>query len=446
MRDAVAKLGTFPRIEPEASGSNGAGSATAKGVPRRAIRLRILVLGAALLAVAAAIGVTLAKGKLAGALAIYRESLEIGRAPAATDPSNTLLPHDPSVNLTQADDALAAQRDPMTAVTNREGVDSARELAATDPGKMECPGNPDALGTERTMAVDPAQHQRIGAMQYEETLPLTDKEVVLTFDDGPLPPYTARILDLLASECVKVTFFMIGRQARAHPEWVRRVYNEGHTVASHSQNHPRIFPRLSLAKAEVEIEDGIGSITAALGDPKALAPFFRFPGLGRSQAIEAYLASRGIMVWSADVVADDWRRIKPQEIVTRALDRLERRGKGVLLLHDIHPATVLALPALLRELKARGYRIVHVVSPDPDRPKSVPEPESWASHAPKSTGWPRAIEPGTPPALSAPSVKHYQSPRISQRVRTRRSMGVRKHNRGRRHRFALHRRTWKSFR
>jgi len=77
----------------------------------------------------------------------------------------------------------------------------------------ECPGHPDALGTERIIAVDPAEHARIGAMQYRETLPLADKEVVLTFDDGPLPPYTARILQTLASECVKATFFMIGRQA-----------------------------------------------------------------------------------------------------------------------------------------------------------------------------------------------------------------------------------------
>jgi peptidoglycan/xylan/chitin deacetylase (PgdA/CDA1 family) len=445
MREGVGKLGTSPPIEPEASGSNGAGSATAKAAPRRAIRLRVLVCGAALLALAAAIGATLAQDKLADALAVYRESLEIGPAPAATDPSDTQWRRDLSASLTKADDALAAQRDPVTAVaTHREGVDSARELAANDPGHSECPGNPDALGTERTISVAPAEHERIGVMQYHETLPLADKEVVLTFDDGPLPPYTARILETLASECVKATFFMIGRQARAHPEWVRRVYNEGHTVASHSQNHPRIFTRLSLAKAEAEIEDGIGSITAALGDPKALAPFFRFPGLGRSQASEAYLASRGIMAWSADVVADDWRRISPHEIVARALDRLERRGKGVLLLHDIHPATVLALPALLRELKARGYRIVHVVSPDPDRPKSVPEPESWASHAPKPSGWPRAIEP--PPARFLPSVKHYNSGSTSRRARTVRRMGVRKHNRRRGHRVALHRRTSRSFR
>jgi hypothetical protein len=101
----------------------------------------------------------------------------------------------------------------------------------------ECPGNPDALGTSRVISVDPTEHRRIGTLQYHESLPLADKEVVLTFDDGPLPPYTAQILETLVAECVKATFFMVGRQARAYPDVVRRVYNEGHTVASHSQNH-----------------------------------------------------------------------------------------------------------------------------------------------------------------------------------------------------------------
>jgi len=152
----------------------------------------------------------------------------------------------------------------------------------------DCPGNPDALGTSRVITVDPAEHPRIGAMQYHESLPLEDKEVVLTFDDGPVPPYTNRVLETLAAECVKATFFMVGRQARAFPDMVRRVYNEGHTVASHSQNHPLIFTRLPMAGAENEIEQGRASVAAALGDERALAPFFRFPGLGRSNAIEEY--------------------------------------------------------------------------------------------------------------------------------------------------------------
>jgi peptidoglycan/xylan/chitin deacetylase (PgdA/CDA1 family) len=255
----------------------------------------------------------------------------------------------------------------------------------------ECPGGrADALGTERVLVVAPKEHARIGTMQYPETLPLADKEVVLTFDDGPLPPYTDRILETLAAECVKATFFMVGRQAHAYPATVRRVYNEGHTIASHSQNHPLIFTKLSLLRAEQEVDQGIQSITAALGDPRALSPFFRFPGLGRSRAVEGYLLSHGIMAWSADFLADDWTHISAQQVLHRALARLEEKHKGILLLHDIQPATALMLPQLLRELKARGYRIVQVVPSGPDRPSTVTEPENWVMHRPKPV-WPTVL-------------------------------------------------------
>ena len=229
----------------------------------------------------------------------------------------------------------------------------------------ECPGNPQALGTARTIVVDATEHTRIGTMQYAETLPLGPREVVLTFDDGPMPGYSARALDILAAECVKATFFIVGRQAQAFPQLVRRAYNEGHTIATHSQNHPRMFQRLSAERAIAEIEEGFASTGAALGDAQAVAPFFRVPGLRTSAATEAYLAARGVMVWSADFPADDWRRISAKQVMQRALDRLEAKGRGVLLLHDIQPATVLALPDLLHELKARGYAIVHVTASGP---------------------------------------------------------------------------------
>jgi peptidoglycan/xylan/chitin deacetylase (PgdA/CDA1 family) len=239
-----------------------------------------------------------------------------------------------------------------------------------------CPGNPDAIGTSRTIAVDPTEHPRIGAMSYSETLPLADKELVLTLDDGPIAPYTGRILDILASECVHATYFIVGEMARHRPDLVQRAYREGHTIGTHSMSHPR-FRGLSFERAKAQIDDGIEATTVALGDAKALAPFFRFPGFGNTEASEEYLASRGIMVWSADIPADDWTHIGPREIARRALTRLERKGRGVLLLHDIHPATVAALPILFNELKAQGYHIVHVVPASKDNPKTVAPPEAW---------------------------------------------------------------------
>jgi peptidoglycan/xylan/chitin deacetylase (PgdA/CDA1 family) len=252
-----------------------------------------------------------------------------------------------------------------------------------------CPGNPNALGTSRVLAINPADFARIGSMQYAKTLPLEDHEVVITFDDGPIPPYTNAVLDTLASECVKATYFLVGEMARAYPSIVRRIYNAGHTIGTHSQNHPYRFQRLSLEKAERQVETGIESVDAALGDPKALSPFFRIPGLGRTNAIESYLASKSLVTWSADVVADDWKHIKASEIVRRAMRRLEEKGRGILLLHDIHPATALAVPVLLKELKQRGYRIVQVVAAG-ERPESVPELLGAPEH--NKEGWPRVVK------------------------------------------------------
>jgi len=196
----------------------------------------------------------------------------------------------------------------------------------------QCP--PGALGVSRTLVVGPNEHSRVGSMQYPETLPLNDHEIVLTFDDGPLPRYTSPILETLASECVKATFFMVGQMARAYPSMVRRVYDEGHTVANHTQNHP--IRKMSMDQAAREIEEGFASLREAIGDPQAVSPFFRIPGLLRQKSVEQYLAAHGDMTWSADFLADDWTRINDSEVARRAISRIEARGKGILLLQR-HP-------------------------------------------------------------------------------------------------------------
>ncbi|NVO13815.1 MAG: polysaccharide deacetylase family protein [Rhodoplanes sp.] len=261
--------------------------------------------------------------------------------------------------------------------------------AAGPTTQADCPGNPNALGTSRTLVIDPAEHMRLGMMQYRETLPLGPKEVVITFDDGPLPPYTTRALDILASECVKVTYFLVGKMARAYPDSVRKIQAAGHTIGTHSFSHPLTFHKMPIAQAEQEIEGGIASVGAALGDRAAVAPFFRVPGLLRRDEVERLLASRGLMTWSADFPADDWKHIPASEVMHRALQRIEARGRGMLLLHDIQPATVLALPGLLKELKARGYKIVHVVPGSVDQPKTATSPEQWLVRGQTAgAGWP----------------------------------------------------------
>jgi len=183
-------------------------------------------------------------------------------------------------------------------------------------GAEPCPGNPAALGTSRIITISPSEFSRIGSLQYKQTLPLNDHEVVITFDDGPIPPYSNIILDTLAVQCVKATYFLVGEMAHSHPSIVRRIYNAGHSIGSHSQNHPFKFQRLSMDAVEHEVDDGIASIDMALGDPKALSPFFRIPGFGRTDAIDDYLASKALVTWSTDIVADDWKRIGAREIVS----------------------------------------------------------------------------------------------------------------------------------
>jgi len=286
-------------------------------------------------------------------------------------------------------------------------------LAVPAAAATDCPGNPDALGVSRVLVVDPVAHPKIGTMQYHESLPLQDHEVVLTFDDGPLPPYSTRVLEILASQCTKATYFLIGRMASAYPDMVKKIYEAGHTIGTHSQNHPLRFEHMSLPQVQKEVDDGIASVTAALGDPDKVAPFFRIPGLLRADTVENYLASRKIMVWSADFPADDWTHISSAEVMRRALMRLEQHHKGVLLLHDMQPRTVLMLPQLLRELKRRGYRIVQVVPASPTRPATPTTPDQWVPNGSSVTSekWPGADMDtqalSGPPALAAPSPQNF---------------------------------------
>src|SRR6516164_9194957 len=262
-----------------------------------------------------------------------------------------------------------AQQLPTQATASQPAPEAAAPQSAQESvgqAAANCPGRPDALGTSRVLAIDPAQYPRIGSMQYRDSLPLNDKEVVLTLDDGPILPYSNQILDILASQCVKATYFLVGEMARAFPATVRRIYEEGHTIGTHSEHHPTRFGQLPVERMRHEIDRGISDVSAALGDPKYLAPFFRIPGLARSRLVESELAARSLIVFSADADADDWHhRISGQQIIALAMQRLEERGKGILLLHDIHPASVAALPGLLKALKDNGFRIVQVVPAAP---------------------------------------------------------------------------------
>jgi len=224
--------------------------------------------------------------------------------------------------------------------------------------------HPDALGTSRVLEVDPRAYPLVGKVQYMETLRLKDREVVLTFDDGPLEEGTEAILGQLARQCAKATFFMIGLNVAESPELARRVYDEGHTVGFHTFNHPDV-EKITFEVAKADIEKGMAAVKEALGPTRRAAPFYRPPYLSMTKELERYLNSNGLMVWSIDADSEDWIPATDDALLERTLDSLEKAGKGILLMHDIQQATVRVLPRLLVELKKRGFKLVHVV-PKPD--------------------------------------------------------------------------------
>jgi peptidoglycan/xylan/chitin deacetylase (PgdA/CDA1 family) len=238
-------------------------------------------------------------------------------------------------------------------------------LAAT-AAAAPCPRT-GTLGTSRTLAVDVATTPQVGLKSFPQTLPLADHEVVLTFDDGPWPGTTPRVLAALAQECVHATFFLIGRSASAHPELVRRIAAEGHTLGTHTWSHPSLA-RIGGDRATEEINHGISAVEMALHGKATTTPntpFFRFPGFESTPATLDLLRSRGIVVFGADLWASDWNKMTPQQELKLITERLDSAGKGIILFHDSKAQTAAMVPAFLRYLRDNGYRIVHVVPAEP---------------------------------------------------------------------------------
>ena len=254
---------------------------------------------------------------------------------------------------------------------------------------QDCPGNPNALGVSRVVEIDTTGGPAFGFAHYKIHDFLQDKEVILTFDDGPQAKLTDRILAALKRHCTKATFFSIGKMALGLPEIIRRVHKAGHTVGTHTWSHRNLGSKKNQKIAIEEIEKGVSAVKRAVGKP--VAPFFRYPFLRDSQASIAHLAKRNIGIFSMDVDSFDFKFRSPKRLADKVMAKLKDAGKGILLMHDIQPVTAKAMPLILNQLKAEGFKIVHMTAAFPV--KSLPEYDKAIEKNVRGLGAPGSARP-----------------------------------------------------
>ncbi len=235
---------------------------------------------------------------------------------------------------------------------------AAASTARAEDAPAKC-DNPNAIGIARTVQIDTTGAPGFGFEHFKAYDFLQDKEVVLTFDDGPWPGNTEKVLKALADQCTKAIFFNIGKHASWHPEILKKVVAAGHTVGSHTWSHKDLTP-MTLEDGKAEIEKGIAALSISLGN-KPVDPFFRFPALRHPPELMKYLATRNIAIFSTDMDSFDFKMRKPEQVVSSVMAKLAKHGKGIVLMHDFQHATADAAPELLKQLKAGGYKIVQVV-------------------------------------------------------------------------------------
>jgi peptidoglycan/xylan/chitin deacetylase (PgdA/CDA1 family) len=248
-------------------------------------------------------------------------------------------------------------------------VSAPAATAATAPAptpvaaKANC-ANPNAIGVSRVVQIDTTGGPGFGFEHFKQLDFLRDKEVVLTFDDGPWPVNTPSVLKTLAEECTKAIFFPIGKHATYYPEILKHVAEEGHTIGSHTWSHANLNnKKLTDDQRKEEIEKGFSAVKWALG--AAPSPLFRFPALQHPPTMVTYLGERNISIWSCDLDSFDFKASTAQKVIDTVMSKLDKNGKGIVLMHDFQKHTAEALPELMKRLKAGGYKIVQVKAKAP---------------------------------------------------------------------------------
>jgi peptidoglycan/xylan/chitin deacetylase (PgdA/CDA1 family) len=222
---------------------------------------------------------------------------------------------------------------------------------------QSCPGNPNALGISRTVEIDTTGGPGFGFEHFRQHDFLEPGEVVLTYDDGPWPQRTLAVINALAAHCTRAIFFPIGKHATYEPGILKQVAQRGHSVGSHTWSHQNLASK-PVEEGKREIEKGVSAVSWAVGGPTA--PFFRFPALKHPPELVTYLGERNIAIFSTDMDSFDFKMRKPEQVRNAVMAKLKKFGKGIVLMHDFQQATAAATADLLNDLKAGGYKIVHM--------------------------------------------------------------------------------------
>src|SRR6185312_6123517 len=266
----------------------------------------------------------------------------------------------PSIAWSQA----AAQKAAPAAAPIPAAAPAAAPAQPKQPARAAC-NNPNALGVGRTVEIDTTGGPGFGFEHFKELDFLKDHEVVLTFDDGPWTENTPSVLKALADECTTGIFFEIGKHATYYPEILKQVYAAGHIIGTHTWSHADLTSKkLNDDQRKEEIEKGISAVKWALGGISP-APFFRFPDLRHPPEMVTYLGTRNIAIFSCDLDSFDFKARNAQQVIDVTFKKLDKLGKGIILMHDFHKHTAEALPTLLRKLKEGGYKVVQMKAKAP---------------------------------------------------------------------------------
>jgi peptidoglycan/xylan/chitin deacetylase (PgdA/CDA1 family) len=242
-------------------------------------------------------------------------------------------------------------------------AEAALAANADRPAKSACK-NLDALGIARVVEIDTTGGPGFGFEHFKQLDFLRDKEVVLTFDDGPWLNNTSAVLKALADQCTTGIFFPVGKHATYYPEILKQVAAAGHTIGAHTWSHANLNnKKLTEQQRKDEIEKGFSAVKWALG--AAPSPFFRFPDLQHPPEMVTYLGKRNIAIFSCDLDSFDFKARSSQQVIDTVMNKLDKLGKGIILMHDFQKHTAEALPTLLLRLKAGSYKVVQVKAKAP---------------------------------------------------------------------------------